>query len=437
MSSDVILQVKNIGKFYFVNLSPIKYLLNFFFQNSNAEKFWAVKNVSFILRRGEALGIIGRNGAGKSTLLQLISSTIAASEGEIKHSSRVAAILELGSSFNPQFTGIENIYLNAKILGIDNKTINSKLDQILSFSELGEYVHKPLKTYSSGMVVRLAFAVLANIDADILIIDEALAVGDILFQQKCIRFLEKFKQNGGSILFVSHDTNIVTSFCDTAVYLKRTNCTYSAEVGDANRICKLYLADLYGDSSAKETVKITRDPSISKISSKYLRTDTNKKNNTSRISVGAWNVNSDRFGLFPNIIEFATFIDKDGNPISYFVSGNVARLLVGINLIKDIEDFSTTLMLKDRNGRILFSDCSLLILSSAITLNENNKHILFEFIFPNLVTGDFAVDIAIASGSMYDHQVISWVHDGLIVSSINDVNVVGGAGFSDMRIKLL
>jgi lipopolysaccharide transport system ATP-binding protein len=166
-------------------------------------EFWALRDVSFELRKGETLGVIGKNGSGKSTLLQIICGTLTPTGGEIRVAGRVAALLELGSGFNPDFTGRENIYMNGAVLGLTREQIDARFDDIVAFADIGDFIGQPVKTYSSGMYVRLAFAVIAHADADILVIDEALSVGDVFFSQKCMRFLRTFQENGTVILSVT------------------------------------------------------------------------------------------------------------------------------------------------------------------------------------------------------------------------------------------
>ena len=171
--------------------------------------------------KGETVGIVGLNGSGKSTLLQAnLWNLVALRSGTVETQGRIAALLELGSGFNPEFTGRENVYLNGAVLGLSEKEIDSKFDDIAKFADIGEFINQPVKQYSSGMYVRLAFAVMANVDADILVIDEALAVGDMLFTQKCMRFLRNFK-NDGTVFFVSHNSGAVVNLCDRAVWLDR------------------------------------------------------------------------------------------------------------------------------------------------------------------------------------------------------------------------
>ncbi len=209
--------------------------------------FWALRGVSLEVRRGECVALIGRNGSGKSTLLQIVTGTVAPTAGEIEVSGRVAALLELGSGFNPEFTGMENIYLNASLLGMERSEVDAKLDDILSFADIGDFVSQPVKTYSSGMVVRLAFAVQAQIDPDVMIVDEALAVGDARFQAKCFARLKTLRERGTSILLVTHSTEQVVTHCDRAILLDQGR---KLSEGAPRPIVNQYLDLLYGRTKA-------------------------------------------------------------------------------------------------------------------------------------------------------------------------------------------
>lgn len=229
-ADDIVIRVTNLNKVYQIYNRPEDRLKQFFYprfqrligrksQNYYYE-FWALRNVSFEVRKGEVVGIVGRNGAGKSTLLQVICGTLHPSGGTVETYGRVAALLELGSGFNIEFTGRENVYLNAAILGLTSDEIDEKFDDIAAFADIGNFIEQPIKSYSSGMVVRLAFAVQAMIDPEILIVDEALAVGDEKFQRKCFARLEQLRSNGTSILFVSHSGPQVTELCKSALLLE-------------------------------------------------------------------------------------------------------------------------------------------------------------------------------------------------------------------------
>lgn len=204
------------------------------------KEFWALRDASFEIERGETVGIVGRNGSGKSTLLQLLCGTLSPTSGSVEVNGRVAALLELGAGFNPDFTGRENVFLNGTVLGMTHEQIVSRFEEIEAFADIGDFIDRPLKTYSSGMAVRLAFSVASYADADILVIDEALSVGDFAFQAKCIRRLRRFVDDGGTLLFVSHDTISVKSLCRRAIYLRQGSMR---AVGLSEEVCEQYLAE--------------------------------------------------------------------------------------------------------------------------------------------------------------------------------------------------
>lgn len=229
MSSEIAIKVEGLSKCYQIYDQPRDRLKQFILprlqgalgQQSKQyfREFWALKDVSFEVKKGETVGIIGRNGSGKSTLLQMICGTLNPTSGSIQTHGRVAALLELGSGFNPEFTGRENVYLNAAVLGLRTDEIDQRFDEIVAFADIGDFIEQPVKTYSSGMMVRLAFAVAINVEPQILIVDEALSVGDELFQRKCFSRIEAIRKAGGTILFVSHSGGTVVELCDRAVLL--------------------------------------------------------------------------------------------------------------------------------------------------------------------------------------------------------------------------
>ncbi|HMQ13173.1 MAG TPA: ABC transporter ATP-binding protein, partial [Candidatus Competibacter phosphatis] len=237
-----VIEVNEVGKCYQIYEKPQDRLKQMLWRGRRRyyHEFWALRSMSFTVRRGQTVGVIGRNGSGKSTLLKMLCGTLAPTTGTLAVRGRVAALLELGTGFNPEFTGRENVYLNAAILGLDDAEIECYLPEILAFADIGEFIDQPVKTYSSGMAVRLAFSVAAHVRADILVIDEALAVGDMFFVQKCMRFLRKFQEHG-TLFFVSHDTAAVVNLCDYALWLEQGQVR---ESGPAKEVCEHYLATL-------------------------------------------------------------------------------------------------------------------------------------------------------------------------------------------------
>jgi len=234
----VVISVKDLSKQFGMYSSPagklVEVLTPFL---KGGRKFWALKDVSFQARKGEALGIIGRNGSGKSTLLQVLCGVLRATTGEVTVNGRVSALLELGAGFHPEFNGRDNVYMNGAIMGLSRREMDARFQAIADFSEIGDFMGQPVKTYSSGMFMRLAFACAINVAPDILIVDEALAVGDAYFQQKCKRKITEFRDNGGSMLIVTHDMKVVKTVCDSAILLNKGTII---ESGDPAKVADFY-----------------------------------------------------------------------------------------------------------------------------------------------------------------------------------------------------
>jgi lipopolysaccharide transport system ATP-binding protein len=245
LADEVVIQVDRLGKCYEIYERPIDRLKQTLYRGKRQfyREFWALRDISFSVRRGETLGIIGRNGSGKSTLLQIIAGTLKPTTGEVRVSGRVNALLELGSGFNHEFTGRENVYLNGAILGLTTRQIHERFDEIAAFADIGEFLDRPVKTYSTGMVVRLAFAVQASLEPDILIIDEALAVGDAAFQMKCFNRMKQLADRGVSMILVTHDNNTVRSFCHRAIWLEKGECRIDGPTGDVTSAYVQFLFD--------------------------------------------------------------------------------------------------------------------------------------------------------------------------------------------------
>jgi len=242
MNNDIAIKVENLTKVYQLYNKPQDRLKEALhpFRKSYHHDFYALNDVSFEVKRGETVGIIGKNGAGKSTLLKIITGVLTPSSGNVEVKGKIASLLELGAGFNPEMTGFENIYFNGTLMGFSKEEMDDKVENILEFANIGEFIYQPVKMYSSGMFARLAFSVAINVDADILIVDEALSVGDMLFQAKCIAKMTTLMEEGTTILFVSHDIHAVRALCNQGVYLEKGNVTFAGNAGDA---VDLYIKD--------------------------------------------------------------------------------------------------------------------------------------------------------------------------------------------------
>lgn len=245
MSSENVIEIGGLGKCYQVYEKPHERLLQMLFGRAGKNyfrEFWALHDVSFSIPKGKVYGILGKNGAGKSTLLQIICGTLTPTLGTVEVKGKVAALLELGSGFNPEFTGIENIYMNAQLLGLRREEVDAKLEQIIAFADIGDYVHQPVKTYSSGMFARLAFSVTIHVEPDILIVDEALSVGDAWFQHKSMARMRKLMESGCTVLFVSHSIDAVRALCDHAIWIEAGKVKMQ---GGVTEVTNAYMNDVF------------------------------------------------------------------------------------------------------------------------------------------------------------------------------------------------
>ncbi|NEP59503.1 MAG: ABC transporter ATP-binding protein [Symploca sp. SIO2G7] len=253
MADDIVISLKNVSKVFKRYRHPADRLKEIFFPGkSYATKFWALKDISLSIPRGETWGIVGRNGAGKSTLLKIITGTLQPTSGTLQVNGRVSALLELGSGFNPEFTGRQNISFNGRLLGLTPIEIEQRFDHIVAFADIGDFLEQPVKTYSSGMRARLAFAVASSVEPDILIVDEVLAVGDAAFKRKCFSRMETIREKGGTILFVSHSVGSVLELCDYGILV---DAGENLLVADAKTVITQYQRLIYAPPKDVQIVK--------------------------------------------------------------------------------------------------------------------------------------------------------------------------------------
>jgi lipopolysaccharide transport system ATP-binding protein len=442
MSSDIAIKVNHLSKCYHIYHQPRDRLLQILARGRKQfyREFWALKEVSFEIKRGETFGVIGRNGSGKSTLLQLICGTLNPTFGNIEVNGRVAALLELGAGFNPEFTGRENVYINASIFGLPEAEIDAKLDEIMTFADIGDFIDQPVKNYSSGMYVRLAFAVIAHVNADILIIDEALAVGDVFFQQKCMRFLRNFRDNGGSLLFVSHDMSSVASLCETTLLLS-PHTEPKMIVGPAEEVCKLYLNQIYDDPARRKSVESARktfeicDDEARAVSKKLLRGDAQTEN---IYAISSFRLDADTFGERAAEILDAGFISQTGERLNSIRGGEIVCFFVRVKAHKSIIWPAVGFMLKDRLGQYLFTEgTDMPFRKHRLAFSAGDiVDVIFSFRMPILACGVYTMNVAVAEGLGSDHVQQHWVHDALRIESLSSRLVHGIGGMLDLDITM-
>jgi lipopolysaccharide transport system ATP-binding protein len=452
MSDDIAIKVENLSKCYQIYDRPRdrlkQMILPRLYRAVSAESkqyfraFWALKGVGFEVKKGETIGIIGRNGSGKSTLLQIICGTLNPTSGSIQTNGRIAALLELGSGFNPEFSGRENVYMNAAVLGLTIDEIDARFSDIAAFADIGEFIEQPVKSYSSGMMVRLAFAVIAHVDADILVVDEALAVGDAFFTQKCMRFIRHFQGNGGTLLFVSHDTGAVVNLCGKAILLKQG---IVIEVGEPKAVSESYLASLYEANQVvnglvpgsknvshgqEQSSHEDRDMREALFNSSTLRND---------IEIFRFNPNAAGFGTGEAKIQSARLLDQNGVVLSWVVGGENVILEIRCFAYKDLARPIIGFQFKDRLGQVIFSDNSYLVYQHNPQPADQGDELIarFEFRLPVFPTGDYSFSVAIAEGTQDNHVQHHWLHEALIVRVHASSTCLGLVGVPMKNINLV
>jgi lipopolysaccharide transport system ATP-binding protein len=440
MSSEPTILVRGAGKSYRMYERPAHRLWQGLFgaRRTFFREFWALQGVDLEVARRETLGVVGRNGSGKSTLLQLIAGTLAPTTGTLQVRGRVAALLELGSGFNPEFTGRENVFLNAAIHGLSREETERRLDQILAFADIGEFVDQPVRSYSSGMVVRLAFAVIAHVDADVLIIDEALAVGDAYFAQKCMRFLRDFRERG-TLLFVSHDAGAVVALCERAVWLDEGRVRL---VGTAREVVETYLAELHAAERAQvagERLEITRAPvSADDVDVRSAPPPCDADAGDGQFAMPQAHAGGLAFGAGKVRIASVRLATEAGESALLLRGGEILELAIDAHVAQPVDGLIFGFYVKDRLGQRIFGDNSYLAYRATPVHGGAGDQVgaRFRFRLPVLAPGTYMVDAAVASGTQHDHTQQHWIHDALDFHVGEDVTCFGLVGVPMLEIRV-
>lgn len=441
MSSDAVIDIHGLSKRYEVYAQPRDRLRQMFLPTLRRlvgantceyfKEFWALKGVSFSVSRGETVAIIGQNGSGKSTLLQLICGTLSPTAGEAKIHGRIAALLELGAGFNPEFTGRENVFLSGLLYGISQKELEDRYDAIVEFAEIGEFIDQPVKTYSSGMYVRLAFSIAAHVDADVLVVDEALSVGDIRFTQKCMRFLREF-QKKGTLLFVSHDTSAVVGLCSRAVWLDRGVLRMD---GPAKETVEAYLAAQH----ASEREALGHEVDIKAPSQAPTHSSLDSAPKPQRPAAATLFKSSlSEFGAGDAGIIAARLTNEVGAPILMTYGHELVQLEITVAVYQPVDNIIFGFYLKDRLGQRLFGENTLSAknLQSVAAVPGETLSAVFSFRMPMLPSGTYSLDLAIATGTQDNHTQQHWLHDALEVRAADTAITHGLIGIPMQGIKV-
>ncbi|RGI46095.1 ABC transporter ATP-binding protein [Roseburia sp. AF15-21] len=425
--SEVAIRVDDVSKLYKLYDKPsdrLKESLGLTRKKLYKEHY-ALHNVSFDVKRGETVGIIGTNGSGKSTILKIITGVLNPSGGHVEIDGRISALLELGAGFNMEYTGIENIYLNGTMIGFSREEIDAKMQDILDFADIGDFVHQPVKTYSSGMFVRLAFAVAINIDPEILIVDEALSVGDVFFQAKCYKKFEDFKKMGKTILFVSHDLGSISKYCDRVVLLNRGK---KLAEGTPKEMVSMYKRIMVNQDKAEEIAAHQMDMSS-------LEED-DEKEIKEAVCEGQWknhynlNPDVDEYGNGAAEIEDFAIIDENGNYTNAIVKGTRFRLKSKVKFKQDVHDPIFTYTFKNIQGVAITGTNTMYEKKDVPLAKEGETYVATFEQDMFLQGGEYLLSMSCTGYRDGEFQVYHRLYDVCNVTVVSDKNTVG---FYDMN----
>jgi ABC-type polysaccharide/polyol phosphate transport system ATPase subunit len=396
----VAIRARNLSKVYRIYQNPVHALKEAITGKSRHIRRVALDHVDLEVRRGEIIGVLGRNGAGKSTLLKLIAGTLKRTEGDLDVYGRISAILELGSGFHPEYTGRENIYMGGMCLGMSRREVDSKVEAIIEFSELREVIDQPFKTYSTGMQARLTFSVAISVDPDILIVDEALSVGDARFQLKCSTRLQQFRERAATVLLVSHDTNAITTLCDRAMILEGGRLY--AE-GDPKQMAIAYHSLLFGEQKAEAGLNRAR-AAESSLSQEPLA--------TAELPAHPFTVQAYmRYGTREaRLVEYG-ILDRGGHRLQVIDSGEACRIYMVLDCDQDIVDLSCGFSIKDRRGTVLWGATNISQTQTAYKARAGSRLIIAADCTMWLSAGEYFVTLGAAH--LADGAKIDFAEDAI------------------------
>lgn len=393
--------LSNVSKEYYLYKQPYHRVVEAFhpLKKSYHTSFKALNDISFSVEKGESVGIIGRNGSGKSTLLQIVCGNLQSTGGKVQVNGRISALLELGSGFNPEFTGRENVFLNMAILGFSQEESEARFDQIVEFADIGDFLDRPVKTYSSGMNIRLAFSTAISVDPEILVIDEALAVGDIFFQQKCVAHMKRV-MSSCTILLVSHDMHSISNMCDRVVVLDQGNMVYEGEPAEAVAT----YTKLIHTNMVKRAERVPPKPIPADVQEKVVKVEPD---------FDTWqSVREEEIGGAGEIRIARFSISKDGKTVSTIEKGD--RVLIRL-LVQSAAQKSNVILgytIKDRVGNAIFGENSLCLQDQTFSLSEGYNLVSYEFTWPLIHRGSYTLTLGVGEGKhALSHVVQCWAHN--------------------------
>ena len=439
MAEDIAISVNDVSKMYKLYDNPMDRLKESLglSRKKKYKEHYALNHVSFQVHKGETVGIIGTNGSGKSTILKIITGVLSPTGGEVSVNGRISALLELGAGFNGEYSGLENVYLNGSMIGFSREEIDAKLQAILDFADIGEFIHQPVKTYSSGMFVRLAFAVAINIDPEILIVDEALSVGDVFFQAKCYRKFEEFKEMGKTILFVSHDLSSIGKYCDRVVLLNKGE---KLAEGGAKEMVNLYrrvLVNQYDDADLEEGAENAEAGQDGQLTDGTAGENVSKKEHA-----GGGRAMKDSLNLNPKVLEYGSKLgeivdfairDDTGMITNVIEKGKEFSVQMKVRFQADVNDPIFAFTLKDLKGTEITGTNTMYEHTPVKPQKAGDvREITFKQIMP-LEAGEYMLCLGCTGYKDGDFTVFHRLYDVCNLTVITDKKAVG---YFDMFSKV-
>lgn len=375
-----------------------------FSNKSYHQDFSALSNITFDVKKGETVGIIGTNGSGKSTLLKIITGVLTPTEGNVEVNGKISALLELGTGFNQEYSGMENIYLNGRMMGYTKKEMEERVPKIIDFADIGEFINQPVKTYSSGMFARLAFAVAINVDPDILIVDEALSVGDLFFQNKCFKKFDELREKGVTILFVSHDISSVRQMCTRVLWIEKG---IQKIFDSSDLVCDMYMDEkrmAMNQNAIRTSGNSEIDVRIVKSRQKFPRIANEK----------------DRFGSDKVKIISAFFTNENDDIVNVLEVDKRYQAHVAFEAYQDINSIIVGFVLENNKGLPLFDINNYINQQETITAKKGQViEIVYDFKLPRLLKGTYLVGAAVAQGTQESHEILTWLHGMFDLEIVN------------------
>ena len=439
MAEDIAISVNDVSKMYKLYDNPMDRLKESLglSRKKKYKEHYALNHVSFQVHKGETVGIIGTNGSGKSTILKIITGVLSPTGGEVSVNGRISALLELGAGFNGEYSGLENVYLNGSMIGFSREEIDAKLQSILDFADIGEFIHQPVKTYSSGMFVRLALAVAINIDPEILIVDEALSVGDVFFQAKCYRKFEEFKEMGKTILFVSHDLSSIGKYCDRVVLLNKGE---KLAEGGAKEMVNLYrrvLVNQYDDADLEEGAENAEAGQDGQLTDGTAGENVSKKEHA-----GGGRAMKDSLNLNPKVLEYGSKLgeivdfairDDTGMITNVIEKGKEFSVQMKVRFQADVNDPIFAFTLKDLKGTEITGTNTMYEHTPVKPQKAGDvREITFKQIMP-LEAGEYMLCLGCTGYKDGDFTVFHRLYDVCNLTVITDKKAVG---YFDMFSKV-